>query len=134
VEDGGHGRPGPSLLRWSIIRTSFDPVEGHEQAGVRPALIISNPDFNRDSGRATVIPLATARRAPLSSELLLPAGSAGLPADSLLLVNQLRTVSQTRFRNPVYGRITDPGLRREVAIRVVRHFNFDDLESLDSEP
>jgi mRNA interferase MazF len=122
------------ILRWSIVRTAFDPVEGHEQAGLRPALVISNEPFNQNSGRATVVPLTTARRPASSSEVLLLAGTAGLPVDSRLLIQQLRTVSQTRHRPPIYGRITDLHLRRLIAQRVLRHLRFDYLDILDLEP
>jgi mRNA-degrading endonuclease toxin of MazEF toxin-antitoxin module len=96
--------------------------------------VISNASFNQRTGRATVVPLTTARRAPLTAEVQLPAGIAGLRVDSLLLIDQMRTVSQTRFRRPVYGRITEPTLRREIARRVIRHFDFDDLDGLEFEP
>lgn len=122
------------ILRWSIVRASFDPAVGQEQARIRPALVVSNEPFNQATGRATVVPLTTARRPALSSEVLLPAGTGGLLVDPRLLIHHLRTISQTRFRHPIYGRITDLGLRREIARRVLRHVAFDDLDALDLEP
>jgi mRNA-degrading endonuclease toxin of MazEF toxin-antitoxin module len=96
--------------------------------------VLSNEDFNRLAGLATVVPLTTARRRPRSWEVLIPAGSAGLPNDSIALVPHLRTISHDRFRLPTYGRLVDPVLRLAIARLVVEHFDFDDLEPLVREP
>ncbi len=40
-----------------IIKVSFDPNSGHEQAGFRPALIISNNEFNKRTNLAIVCPI-----------------------------------------------------------------------------
>ena len=125
---------GAPRLRWSVVRALFDPARGHEQAGIRPALVISRDAFHRRSGLAAVVPLTTARRAPLSSEVLIPAEAAGLAADSLALVYQLRTISQERIRRSRYGRLTDPALRVAIAAAVLDHFAFGDLDALRSEP
>ena len=121
-------------FRWSVTRAVLDPAVGHEQAGVRPVLVLSNADFNELAGLATIAPLTTARRVPQPWEVFIPAESAGLEADSLLLVQHLRTISFRRFRPPTYGRIVDPDLRRAIAMRVLEHFDFDDLDALSAEP
>ena len=121
-------------LRWSVVRALFDPGIEHEQAGIRLALVISNDSFNRYSDLVTVVPLTTARRAPLWSEVLIPADAAGLAADSLALTYHMRTISRARFRRSRYGRLTDPALRRAVAVAVLDHFDFDDLDALGAEP
>lgn len=47
------------------ISVTFDPQSGHEQKGRRPALVISNTDFNRHTGLAIVCPVtSTARNFP----------------------------------------------------------------------
>jgi mRNA-degrading endonuclease toxin of MazEF toxin-antitoxin module len=52
------------LQRWSVVwvdfgQTGVSDLRGHEQVGIRPALIISNEAFNRHSGLFTIIPLTT---------------------------------------------------------------------------
>ncbi|MFB9769355.1 type II toxin-antitoxin system PemK/MazF family toxin [Lactiplantibacillus modestisalitolerans] len=47
----------------SIIKFSFDPTLGHEQAGYRPAVIISNEDFQRFTHLVRVMPISN-RHAP----------------------------------------------------------------------
>lgn len=96
--------------------------------------MISNEDFNRLAGLATIVPLTTARRRPRSWEVLIPAGAAGLRHDSIALVPHVRTVSHDRFRPPTYGRLVDPTLRLAIARLVVEHFDFDDLGAVLREP
>lgn len=38
------------LKQGQIVKISLDPTEGHEQRGYRPALIVSNDDFNELCG------------------------------------------------------------------------------------
>lgn len=40
-----------------IIKVSFDPNSGHEQAGYRPVLVVSNNEFNKRSKLAIVCPI-----------------------------------------------------------------------------
>lgn len=40
-----------------IIKVSFDPNSGHEQAGYRPALVVSNNEFNKRTKLAIVCPI-----------------------------------------------------------------------------
>ena len=43
--------------RGDIIIINFDPVKGHEQAGERPALVISNEKFYRIFKLAVILPI-----------------------------------------------------------------------------
>lgn len=40
-----------------IVKVSFNPQQGHEQAGYRPALVVSNDDFNARTRLAIVCPI-----------------------------------------------------------------------------
>ncbi len=42
-----------------IIHTDFSPTVGHEQSGVRFALVISNSDFNKKTGMCVVCPISS---------------------------------------------------------------------------
>ena len=53
-----------------IIKINFNPQQGHEQAGYRPAVVISNNFFNKISGFAIVCPITnTNRNFPLRIKL-----------------------------------------------------------------
>ena len=114
-------------LRWGIVWAQLDPVKGREQAGARPVLVVSNEGFNQSSGLLTVLPLTTARRAPRRWELLLPKELCGLEADSLLLPQQIRTISKDRLLR-VSGRLADPQLRQAVAQRIGLHLGLHNVE------
>lgn len=86
------------ILRGDIWWATLDPVQGHEQAGTRPVLILSHEVFNTRSG--TVIAVALTSQEP----------SAGFPltyrlADTTLSrrawvkISQIRTLSTTRLTN-----------------------------------
>ena len=48
-----------TLRRGSIIKVSFDPTVGHEQAGYRPALVVSDMLLHQKTGFALCIPLTS---------------------------------------------------------------------------
>ena len=45
-----------------IILINLSPVKGHEQAGYRPALVVSNSDFNNASNLIWICPITTTNR------------------------------------------------------------------------
>lgn len=60
--------------RGHFIRLSFDPQAGHEQMGIRPALVVSHTKFNRQIGFVFVCPISNTHRknpfyVPIPSEL-----------------------------------------------------------------
>ena len=59
--------------RGDLIWISFDPQVGHEQAGRRPALVLSPIDYNSKSGLAVLCPV-TNRAKGYPFEVALPAG------------------------------------------------------------
>jgi mRNA interferase MazF len=44
--------------RGDVIRLDFNPQKGHEQAGRRPALVLSPTEYNRTVGLVVVCPIA----------------------------------------------------------------------------
>lgn len=45
-----------------MIRIDFNPQQGHEQAGRRPALVLSPTDYNRQIGLALVCPITNEKK------------------------------------------------------------------------
>jgi mRNA interferase MazF len=127
--------------RWSVVRVDFgqagaSDLRGHEQAGIRPAIIVSNEAFNQHSGLFTVVPVTSEKeyRPARPTEVALPAGTAGLPYASIALPHHLRTISALRVKPPLYGRILDKAVRRALANQLLLHLGLESLESLDFEP
>lgn len=86
-------------LRGEVWLVDFDPVRGHEQGGLRPALVISSDRFNAGRGQlAVVLPMTTRdRQVPTHVRLVPPEG--GLLRPSLILCDQIRTVMHHRLNH-----------------------------------
>ena len=83
--------------RGEVIWVNFDPQMGHEQAGRRPALVISSARYNRASGLALLCPLTNqAKGYPF--EVVVPLG---LPVTGVILADQVKSFDW-QARNAVY--------------------------------
>lgn len=83
--------------RGDVWVVNLDPVIGHEQAGARPAVVISADLFNRGpAGLAVVVPMTrTYRGIPLHVRVAPPDG--GVREVSYVKVEDIRSVSIDRF-------------------------------------
>lgn len=112
-------------LRWAVVIVDLDPVEGHEQAGERRALVVSYEPFHR-SGLATVCPITAARAdARYPGDVPIPVGEAGQTRPGVILTSQLRTISVNRFRSTALGSVADPLIRRAVRSALAHHLGLD---------
>jgi mRNA interferase MazF len=80
--------------RGHVIWLDFDPQTGHEQAGRRPALVLSPAGYNRPSGLAVLCPL-TRRKKGYSFEVSLPKG---LPISGVVLADQVKNLDWKQRR------------------------------------
>ncbi len=71
-----------------LVWTDFDPTIGHEQAGRRPALVVSPAAFTRNTGFAFVCPITTRIR-PFPTSVVLPDR---LPIAGEILLSHLRSI------------------------------------------
>jgi mRNA interferase MazF len=84
------------ILRGDIRWADLNPIRGHEQAGLRPVLILSHDIFNERSG--TVIAMAlTSQPQKAEFPLTLELTSRDLPKKSWLKISQIRTLSVERI-------------------------------------
>jgi mRNA-degrading endonuclease toxin of MazEF toxin-antitoxin module len=116
-------------LRWAVVIAGLDPVEGHEQAGKRRALVVSYEPFHR-SGLVTVCPVTAAREPRYPQEVAVPSGEAGQTAAGVILCHQIRTISASRIMG-LAGYLRDPGLRDEVRVALATHLGLDVTPSED---
>ena len=87
------------VKRGDIFYADLSPVVGSEQGGMRPVLIVQNDTGNRHS--PTVIAAAITsqvHKARLPTHITLSARSYGLSRDSVVLLEQIRTIDKTRLR------------------------------------
>ena len=90
------------IKRGDIFYADLRPVVGSEQGGIRPVLIIQNNVGNRHS--PTVICAAITskmNKAKLPTHIEIDAGIYGIEKDSVILLEQLRTIDKKRLRDKV---------------------------------
>jgi mRNA interferase MazF len=89
----------PSIKRGDIFYADLSPVVGSEQGGLRPVLIIQNDVGNRYS--PTVIAAAITSRmdkTKLPTHIDIHADRVGLSKDSVILLEQIRTLDKRRLK------------------------------------
>lgn len=87
------------MKRGDVFDTRFDPAEGSEASGRRPAIVVSRDSVNRSSPVVLVVPCTRYRpeRRIYPSQVVLRAGQGGLALDSIAQGEQLRVVSKSRL-------------------------------------
>lgn len=101
-----------SVRRGDIFYADLSPVVGSEQGGTRPVLIVQNDTGNRHS--PTVIAAAITSqvgKARLPTHITVPGSEAGLSKDSVILLEQIRTLDKRRLREHM-GRLSDEQMSR----------------------
>ena len=100
--------------RGDVVWLEFDPQTGSEQAGHRPALVISPASYNRKAGLALVCPI-TSRVKGYPFEVELPAG---LKAKGAILCDQVKSLDWRARRATRLGSIPD-AVMDEVTARIL---------------
>ena len=104
-----------TLERWSLWLANLDPVVGSEQGRTRPVLILSDTRLNQILPVVNVLPITSRKRnrRVYPNEALIPAGTAGLDVESIVLCYQIRTLDKQRLTKNL-GTLRDMKLRSEV--------------------
>lgn len=95
------------VKRGDIFYADLSPVVGSEQGGMRPVLIVQNDTGNKHS--PTVIAAAITSqtgKVRLPTHIELNAQSVGLSRDSVILLEQVRTIDKSRLRERM-GKLDD---------------------------
>ena len=108
-----------SVKRGDIFYADLSPVVGSEQGGVRPVLVIQNDTGNHHSPTViTAVITPQMGKARLPTHIALPANCYGLPKDSVVLLEQIRTLDKRRLREHM-GRLDEALMERvDAAIAV----------------
>ena len=100
------------VLRGDVVWVDLNPSRGHEQAGMRPVVVLSHDIFNERSGTVIAMTVTSQpQRAgfPLTIELK----KVRLPKRSWVKISQIRTLSVERLGTKL-GRVTPEELDRLV--------------------
>src|SRR5437016_3516554 len=94
----GLGR-GARVKRGVVVLVELDPAVGHEQQGVRPCVVVSDPDVIGDQRfpLVCVVPVTGTPGEGLLYPPLAP-GPSGLAKQSFALIDHLRSVDKRRIR------------------------------------
>ena len=95
-----------TVKRGEIYFADLSPVVGSEQGGMRPVLIVQNDTGNRHS--PTVIAAAITSQ---TGKARLPTHIYGLSRDSVVLLEQIRTIDKSRLRERM-GRLDNPTMQQ----------------------
>ena len=87
------------IKRGDVFFAELDPVIGSEQGGVRPVLIIQN-DIGNQHSPTTIVAAITGQmcKAKLPTHVDLAGRENGLSKNSVVLVEQVRTIDKRRLR------------------------------------
>ena len=98
--------------RGDLVWLQFDPRAGHEQAGRRPALVLSPGAYNAASGLALLCPI-TSRIKGYPFEVLLPSDC---PVQGVVLADQLKSldwrIRRARLIGPAPAAVIDEALAK----------------------
>ena len=106
-----------SPVRGEIYLVNFDPTLGSEIKKTRPALVIQNDVANQHSPITIVAAITSKYDGRLfPTEILIPADSGGLKQDSVVLLNQIRSIDGQRLVKRI-GNV-EPDLMKKVDLAI----------------
>ena len=87
------------VKRGEIYYADLSPVVGSEQGGVRPVLIVQNDVGNKHSPTVIAAAITSQKdKSKLPTHISLNAASCGLAKDSIVLLEQVRTLDKRRLK------------------------------------
>ncbi len=99
-----------NIRRGDIYYADLSPVIGSEQGGVRPVLIVQNNVGNRFSPTVIAAAITSQRaKANLPTHIMLNAETTGLAKDSVVLLEQVRTIDKHRLKERM-GRLDNTSM------------------------
>ena len=101
-----------SIRRGDIYYADLSPVVGSEQGGIRPVLIVQNDVGNRFSPTVIAAAITSQKdKARLPTHIQLQSTGSGLARDSIVLLEQIRTLDKRRLKEHM-GRLDDQSMSR----------------------
>ncbi len=101
-----------SPVRGEIYLVNFDPTTGAEIKKTRPALVIQN-DISNEHSPITIVAAITSKydEKLYPTEVFIAKNEAGLTQDSVVLLNQIRSIDRQRLVKKL-GKITESTLKK----------------------
>ena len=91
-----------SVKRGEIYYADLSPVVGSEQGGIRPVLIVQNDVGNKHSPTVIAAAITSQRdKTRMPTHIAVQADKCGLAKDSIVLLEQIRTIDKKRLKDKV---------------------------------
>ena len=88
-----------TVKRGDIYYADLSPVVGSEQGGIRPVLIVQNDVGNKYSPTVIAAAITSQKyKTSLPTHISVNGGGCGLAKDSIVLLEQVRTIDKTRLK------------------------------------
>lgn len=104
--------------RGDVVWLQFNPQAGHEQAGKRPALVLSPKEYNQKTGLALFCPI-TSKVKGYPYEVKLPEG---LPVEGVILADRIKNLDWIS-RSAQFACKTPVEIMQEVILKIETLFN-----------
>ena len=90
------------IRRGDVFYADLNPVVGSEQGGIRPVLVVQNDVGNKYSPTVIIAAITSQiDKAKLPTHVELPSKDYGLEKDSVILLEQLRTIDKRRLKQKI---------------------------------
>ncbi|MDD2482562.1 MAG: type II toxin-antitoxin system PemK/MazF family toxin [Lutispora sp.] len=100
------------VKRGDIFYADLSPVVGSEQGGVRPVLVIQNDIGNKYSPTIIIAAITSQiNKAKLPTHIEISAEEYGLTKDSVILLEQIRTIDKKRLKERI-GHLSDELMKK----------------------
>ena len=107
------------VKRGDIFFADLSPVVGSEQGGIRPVLVVQNDIGNKYSPTVIVAAITSQiNKSKLPTHIEISAEEYGLTKDSVILMEQIRTIDKRRLKDKI-GKLDDAlmhGINRAISI------------------
>ena len=101
-----------NVKRGDIFYADLSPVVGSEQGGIRPVIIIQNVIGNRYSPTVIVAAITSQiNKAKLPTHVEISSEEYGLNRDSVVLLEQIRTLDKKRLKEKI-GHMTEDDMKK----------------------
>lgn len=106
-----------AVQRGEIYFVNLNPVQGREQAGQRPVLVLSIDAINQAPLVITVVVGTKGANVPRDypTNVRVTSAESGLPMETVFLCFQIRSLDPARFPAQPAGRLTDDAMKRIAA-------------------
>ncbi len=89
------------VKKGDLFFADLSPVVGSEQGGIRPVLVVQNDVGNKYSPTIIVAAITSQSKAKLPTHVNLEAADGGLSKNSVVLMEQLRTIDKKRLKEHI---------------------------------